>query len=213
MAMCPAYCGSDLLAVLLARVALPRCVQAPGARLCAQVESFLKNRLSAPLSARLNSTRAGASSACWLLMNLAFGLLLLFIYSQSRGRLPIERDAVSTTLWLVFFSLLVLSGVVSWVIVLAFENRRERRGRDGSPDERCCSRKSRRTSAPTRRCSRRRKRPNPPTSRRSRYIVGLIHEIRTPLNSIYGYAQLLERARVRTVRAMRCASSAAAPST
>ncbi len=29
---------------------------------------------------------------------------------------------------------------------------------------------------------------------KSRYIIGLSHEIRTPLNSIYGYAQLMERA-------------------
>jgi nitrogen-specific signal transduction histidine kinase/DNA-binding response OmpR family regulator len=29
---------------------------------------------------------------------------------------------------------------------------------------------------------------------KTRYIVGLSHEMRTPLNSIYGYAQLLERA-------------------
>ena len=51
-------------------------------------------------------------------------LLLALIYQQYGGSQPAEREAIRTTLWLVFFALLVLSGVMAWLIVLAHESRR-----------------------------------------------------------------------------------------
>jgi len=192
MAMCPAYSG-PICSLCCSLEARCHDVCKPHARVGAQLEGFLRDRLPAPLSAALN-TRAGRFFGLLVAMNLAFGLLMLFIYSQSRDQLPIERAAVSTTLWLVFLSLLVLSGVVSWMIVLAFENRRNA---EADTDRQTSMlfdeiEAHKRTDAALQKAKEAAESAN---VAKSRYIVGLSHEIRAPLNAIYGYAQLLERAR------------------
>jgi signal transduction histidine kinase len=192
MAMCPAYSG-PICSLCCSLEARCHDLCKPDARLGAQLEGFLKRRLSRPVAAVLN-TRAGRFFGLLIAMNVAFGLLLLFIYTQSRGQLPLEREAVRTTLWLVFLSVLVLSGVVCWLTVLSYESRRNA--------ERETDRQTtmlfdeieahKRTDEALQRAKEVAESAN---VAKSRYIVGLSHEIRTPLNAIYGYAQLLERAR------------------
>jgi signal transduction histidine kinase/DNA-binding NarL/FixJ family response regulator len=192
MAMCPAYSG-PICSLCCSLEARCHDVCKPHARLGSQIERFLQRHLSRPVAKALG-TRAGRFFGLLVAFNMAVGLLLMFIYSQSRDLSSFEREAVSTTLWLVFLSLLVLSGIVSWVIVLAQESRRSAEDETGRQTVMLMDEieAHKRTDAALQKAKEAAEAAN---LAKSRYIVGLSHEIRTPLNAIYGYAQLMERSR------------------
>ncbi len=95
----------------------------PHGRFAEQLAGFLRRVLPARAAAALN-TRAGHFVGILLLCNLATGLLLSLIYHQYSGSRRRRAPRSTTTLWLVFLCLLLLSGVGAWLIVLAHESRR-----------------------------------------------------------------------------------------
>ncbi len=190
MALCPAYGGSICsLCCSLDSRCRDQCKDE--ARLSEQVATLLRKMLP-PRVAALADTRGGRFVSLLLLSNLLVGLVLAFIHTYVGGNDQIARAATGSTLWLVYFSFLVLSAVAVWVIVLAIENRRvaERESARQTAmlmDEIAAHN---RTDAALQRAKEVAESAN---MAKSRYIIGLSHEIRTPLNSIYGYAQLMER--------------------
>ncbi len=190
IAMCPAYSGPicSLCCTLESRC---RDLCKTDSRFSEQLQTLLFRRFPRGLAAVVN-TRAGRFFGLMILINLTVGLLLSFIYSQMAGTGPVAKEAVSTTLWLVFLTLLFLSGVGAWVIVLAFENR----GVAEAESQRQTAMLMEEIEAHQRTDTALQKAKEAAEAAnlaKSRYIVGLSHEIRTPLNSIYGYAQLMER--------------------
>ena len=95
-------------------------------------------------------------------------------------------------LWIVFFALSIIIGVVAWLFVLAQESRRaaeaETRRQTTLLMQEIDAHK--RTDAELQRAKEVAESAN---LAKSRYVVGLSHELRTPLNAIFGYAQLLEQ--------------------
>jgi signal transduction histidine kinase/CheY-like chemotaxis protein len=191
MALCPAYGGSicSLCCSLEARCQ-DQCKT--DARVSEQFGAFLA-RMLPPRVAALADTRGGRFVSLMLLSNLLVGLVLAFIFALAGGRDPAMRAVTGSTLWLVYFSFLLLSAIAVWVIVLAIENRRiaERESvrQTSMLMEEIAAHN--RTDAALQRAKEVAESAN---MAKSRYIIGLSHEIRTPLNSIYGYAQLMERA-------------------
>jgi signal transduction histidine kinase/DNA-binding NarL/FixJ family response regulator/purine-cytosine permease-like protein len=190
IAMCPAYSGPicSLCCTLEARC---RDACKEGSRFNEQLDSLIARVLPARLAALLN-TRAGHFGGLLLLSNLAIGFLLGLIYQQFGSSLPAQRETIKTTLWLVYFALLMVSGVMAWLIVLAHESRRaaeaESARQTGMLMDEIDAHK--RTDAALQKAKEVAEAAN---VAKTRYIAGISHEIRTPLNSIYGYAQLLER--------------------
>ena len=95
-----------------------------------------------------------------------------------------------------FLSLLVLSGVAAWIIVLAHESRRAAEAESARQTAMLMEEieAHHRTDAALQRAKEIAEAAN---LAKTRYLVGISHEIRTPLNSIFGYAQLLERSSAR----------------
>jgi signal transduction histidine kinase/CheY-like chemotaxis protein/purine-cytosine permease-like protein len=190
MAQCPAYAGTicSLCCTLDARC---RDQCKPRARATEQLADALARRLPARAVHGL-STRAGRFFGLFLLSNVLVGLLLLFIDRQSSASNPAEAEAIGTTMWIVYLSLLVLSGIAIWVIVLAQESRRVAEAESLRQTSMLMEEidAHQKTDAALQKAKEVAESAN---LAKTRYIVGLSHEMRTPLNSIYGYAQLLER--------------------
>jgi len=190
IAMCPAYSGPicSLCCTLEARC---RDQCKTNSRFNEQLDGFIARFLPRRIGTLLN-TRAGHFGGLLLLSNLAIGLLLGLIYQQYGGSMPAERETIRTTLWLVYFALLVVSGVMAWLIVLAHESRRAAEAESARQTSMLMDEidAHKRTDAALARAKEVAEAAN---VAKTRYIAGISHEIRTPLNSIYGYAQLLER--------------------
>lgn len=190
IAMCPAYSGPicSLCCTLEARC---RDVCKTHSRFNEQLDRFIQRVLPKRVGAMLN-TRAGHFGGLLVLSNLAIGFLLALIYQQYGHAAPAQREAIQTTLWLVYFVLLFVSGVMAWLIVLAHESRRaaeaESARQTGMLMDEIDAHK--RTDAALQKAKEVAEAAN---VAKTRYIAGISHEIRSPLNSIYGYAQLLER--------------------
>ncbi|MFL6550352.1 MAG: ATP-binding protein [Povalibacter sp.] len=189
VAMCPAYSGPicSLCCTLEARC---RDMCKTNSRFTEQLREFLGSVLPSRAAAALN-TRAGQFVGLLLLFNVAIGLMLSLIYHHS-GFSNDQRELIGSTLWAVFLSLLVLSGVAAWIIVLAHESRRAAESESGRQTTMLMDEieAHKRTDAALQKAKEVAEAAN---LAKTRYIVGVSHEIRTPLNSIFGYAQLLER--------------------
>ena len=190
MALCPAY-GGPICSLCCSLDARCHDQCKPQARLSEQIRVLLAWLLPAR-GVQFIETTAGRFFSLLLLANVAAGLLLYVIHAQIAPASAAADDAVRDTLWMVFFSFLLLSGILTWVVVLAHDSRRAAESDSARQTTMLMEEieAHKRTDLALQRAKEVAEAAN---LAKSRYIVGLGHEIRTPLNSIYGYAQLLER--------------------
>lgn len=110
-------------------------------------------------------------------------------YSRTHPALSSHVWAILLAVFIVFF---FMSGLGSWIIVLAHQSRRaaqdETRRHLAELEQEIAAHEE--TDAALQKA---REVAEAANAAKSRYLVSVSHEIRSPLNSIYGYAQLLER--------------------
>src|SRR5690606_33550194 len=94
----------------------------PGARFSEQLQSFLQPLLPARVM-ELASSRLAQFVAILTTVNVVIAVLLALIYYQMRPDLPAGIALLKQTLIAVFFIFLIVSGVVSWLYLLAHESR------------------------------------------------------------------------------------------
>lgn len=193
MALCPAYSGPicSLCCTLESRC---HDTCKPHGRVASQLSAAIAYVMPGRVAAALN-TRGGHFAGIFVLCNLVTALLLSFIYHAYDGVPLAEHAAVETTLWLVFLSLMLLSGIGAWLIVLAHESRRAAEAESARQTSMLMDEieAHQRTDAALQKAK---EVAEAASLAKTRYVVGISHEIRTPLNSIFGYAQLLERGSV-----------------
>ncbi len=199
MAMCPAYNGPicSLCCTLDARC---HDVCKTNSRFTEQVTQLLARFLPQRwLSGAYSGT--GQFVGTFLLFNLVIGFLLGFIYLQYIAASPEYAEVVGNTLLIVFFTLLVVTGVAAWLLVLAQHSRlaaeQETQHQTAMLMDEIEAHEK--TDAALQKAKELAESAN---EAKSRYIVGMSHEIRSPLNAILGYAQLLERGTARPENAI-----------
>ncbi len=118
--------------------------------------------------------------------------ILFLIYLQVPVNEPDVKQVFAITLVKIFFLLVIIIGVVSWLFILArsgnqYALQELRSQTDALADEISAHEK---TSEELQRAKEVAEAAN---EAKSRYLAGLSHELRTPLNVLLGYAQLLSR--------------------
>ncbi|GEN27382.1 hybrid sensor histidine kinase/response regulator [Halovibrio variabilis] len=186
---CPAYAGNicSLCCSLDARCG-DFCK--PGAGYKEQMHKFFG--LFIPESAfRYLHSRLGHFLVLLVLINGASGLLLWLIHEQTLVTSTAEAAVLSITLWKVFFVLIIITGVVCWLFVLAHESRlvaeEESQRQTRLLTEEIVAHE--RTDQALQKAKEHAEAAN---NAKSRYLTGISHELRSPLNAILGYAQLME---------------------
>lgn len=190
MTHCPAYAGPicSLCCSLDARCG-DYCK--PGAGYAAQIRHFFDRFLPVWLQPSFNS-RIGHFLSLVVAINLVSGILLSLIYHQT----PVSSEEtlllLSATLWKVFFILVIITGVISWLFVLAHESRlvaqEESQRQTRLLTEEIVAHERTDQALQTAKES-----AEAANQAKSRYLTGISHELRSPLNAILGYAQLLEK--------------------
>jgi len=191
MAFCSAY-GAPICSLCCTLEARCRDQCKAGSRFTDQLASLTQRLLPGRL-ASFSASRLGQFIGVFaLFVGVVAGLFALIYVQYGAGLAAPERAIVGTTLWIVFFSLLIALGIAAWLLVLAHESRRaaERESERQTATLMQEIEAHERTDAALQKAKEAAESAN---YAKSRYIVGLSHEIRSPLNSIFGYAQLLER--------------------
>ncbi|GGX43863.1 hybrid sensor histidine kinase/response regulator [Saccharospirillum salsuginis] len=168
-----------------------RCLDSckPKARLSRQLFDGLSLVLPKRAVRWVNS-RLGRFVALLLLINVLLAALLAVIYRQLvpddlAGTLLLQQ-----TLWTLFFTLLIVSGVIAWLFLLAHESRVVAQ-KESNRQTQKLTQEIEAHHATDQALQRAKELAERANAAKSRYLTGLSHELRTPLQSILGYAQLL----------------------
>ncbi|WP_221793700.1 hybrid sensor histidine kinase/response regulator [Oceanobacter mangrovi] len=188
MSWCPAYslpicslcCSLDV-----------RCMDVckPWGRVSRQITHFLSKFVSSRV-VRLVNSRLGQFTALLLVVNLLTAALLALIYRQMAPVYPDEIRLLQQTLWTLFFTLLIVSGVVAWLFLLAHESRVVAQ-KESNKQTRKLMAEIEAHEETDRELQQAKELAERANAAKSRYLTGISHELRTPLQSVIGYAHLL----------------------
>jgi signal transduction histidine kinase/CheY-like chemotaxis protein len=117
--------------------------------------------------------------------------LLALVYFAQQDKTQLELASISATLWQVFFLLLLITGVLIWLYVLAQKSVRLALQESQLRAE-LLSKEVNAHEATAIELAQARDAANAANQAKTRYLSGVSHELRTPLNTIFGYTQLME---------------------
>ncbi len=189
MIHCPSYDGPicSLCCALDSRCS-DQC--RPTAHLSAQTSAVFSKILPSFINQRLHSVTGHFLGIFMITAGIIAGLLAVVFYAQ-QGKSAAELALISGTLWQVFFLLLLLTGVLIWLYVLAQKSARFAL-REMQSQAELLTREVKAHEATAIELAQARDAANAANQAKSRYLSGVSHELRTPLNTIFGYAQLME---------------------
>ncbi|KAA0594947.1 signal transduction histidine kinase/CheY-like chemotaxis protein/purine-cytosine permease-like protein [Azospirillum lipoferum] len=190
MAFCPVYAGAicSLCCSLDARCG-------DGCKRDARLGVQLRHALDAvlpPRAATALKARLGHYLGVLLMLALAVGAVLSLVYVEVASVNAEAQALIRSTLWKVFFILMIVAGVATWLFVLARESRKVAQEETQKQTALLMQEieAHERTDAQLQKAKEAAEAAN---LAKSRYLVGIGHEFRTPLSAIFGYSQMLER--------------------
>lgn len=190
MSYCPAYQGNICsLCCSLDSRCLDSCKT--DSRFIVQISHFLKLFLPEPFVKAIHSQLA-YFAGIMLCISLLNGGLLALIYYQIPSNNPETLTIVANALWILFFILLIISGVLAWLFLLAHESRLVAQEESQTQTARLINEINAHTIT-DRALQEAMRRADSANLAKSRYLSGISHELRSPLQTILGYAQILSQ--------------------
>jgi signal transduction histidine kinase/FixJ family two-component response regulator len=190
MTYCPAYAG-HICSLCCSLDARCQDYCKPGANYSTQLSDFFKVFLPKSITTNINS-RVGHFVVLVLFINGLSAILLSLIYFQTPIHAPETAALLEATLWKVFFLLVIITGVVSWLFVLAHESRVVAQ-EESQRQTRLLMEEIEAHERTDRALQTAKEEAEAANQAKSRYLTGISHELRSPLNAVLGYAQLLEK--------------------
>ena len=161
------------------------------ARYTDQISAALNTLLPKKIMLKLNSS-IGHYIGIQIFLCGLFGSVLGLVYLQSTADLTAPMQYIENVLWDVFLILIIISGVATWLFVLARESAKFAQA-ESSRQTFLLSAEITAHIITDKKLEKAKEVAEAANFAKSEYIVGLSHEFRTPLNTILGYSQLLER--------------------
>ena len=120
------------------------------------------------------------------LIAVLFSLILTAVSSNNAEFV----ELTSQVLWQAYFLLMIVTGVLIWLYVLA-ENSRKKAYQESLNQNQMLGKEIKAHEVTAEELQSAKEAAVTANHAKSRYLSGVSHELRTPLNSIYGYSQLL----------------------
>ena len=162
----------------------------PHAHLAAQATEIFGRVLPSFVFKQLHSV-TGHFLGIFTITGTIIAALLAVVFYAQQEKSQHELALISATLWQVFFLLLLITGVLIWLYVLAQKSARFALQETQSQTE-LLSKEIKAHKATAIELSRARDLADAANQAKTRYLSGVSHELRTPLNTIFGYTQLME---------------------
>ena len=161
----------------------------PHARFSRQLANFLRRFISGKAVSLANS-RLGRFLGLLFVTNLMNAALMALVYEHMMPPSVQDQIALQQTLITLFFIFLIVSGVISWLFLLAHESRIVAQ-MESNRQTRKLMREIEAHEQTDMELQQAKEIAEQANDAKSRYLTGISHELRTPLQSILGYAQLL----------------------
>lgn len=187
---CPAYAG-DICSLCCSLDARCHDHCKPGANYREQLQQFFMLFLPNSITSKINS-QVGQFIGLVVLINGLSAILLSLIYFQTPIHDSDTALLLENTLWKVFFLLVIITGVVSWLFVLAHESRHVAQ-EESQRQTRLLMEEIEAHERTDKALQLAKEQAEAANQAKSRYLTGISHELRSPLNAVLGYAQLLEK--------------------
>jgi signal transduction histidine kinase/CheY-like chemotaxis protein/purine-cytosine permease-like protein len=191
MTYCPAYAG-EICSLCCSLDARCQDYCKPDANYIQQLGHYFQRFLPDTINANINS-RLGHFIILVAVINGLSAILLSLIYFQTPIDAPETAALLEATLWKVFFLLVIITGVVSWLFVLAHDSRVVAQ-EESQRQTRLLMEEIEAHERTDRALQTAKEQAEAANLAKSRYLTGISHELRSPLNAVLGYAQLLEKA-------------------
>ena len=136
------------------------------------------------------NSRLGRFGGLLVITNLINAAMLALVYEHMMPTATADQEVLRQSLITLFFIFLIVTGVISWLFLLAHESRVVAQI-ESNRQTRKLMREIDAHEQTDMELQRAKEQAEQANDAKSRYLSGISHELRTPLQSILGYAQLL----------------------